>query len=161
MCLSLKIVNQDNLFIYNNLIQMYEAEFSKITNKKPNKNGLFELDTDLGNNIFAYLFYVDDLPAGFVVVKSIEIFKFEICEYFILPIYRNKNYGKRFAFKIWNLHPGKWIIKQIAGAEYATSFWRRVIGEFTNNDYQEELFHDDYWGKVTMQTFKNIKLTES
>ena len=51
------------------------------------------------------------------------------------------------------MHQGRWEIKQISGAECATEFWRKVVGEFTGNNFQEDLYQDDYWGPVVRQQF--------
>jgi len=40
-------VTEVNKSVYLNLAQSYEGEFSAITGKKPDENGLFELDTEI------------------------------------------------------------------------------------------------------------------
>lgn len=42
----IEIANK-NQHILNNLLQFYEAEFSAITKKLPDENGIFQLDTSL------------------------------------------------------------------------------------------------------------------
>lgn len=57
-------VDESNKHIYMNLAQAYEAEFSKIMQKKPDENGLFPLDTYIGGDVSGYLLYIDGVPAG-------------------------------------------------------------------------------------------------
>jgi hypothetical protein len=59
----------------------------------------------------------------------------------------------RFAHLIWTTYPGEWEIKQIAGAEYASHFWRKSITAFGQTVYEEDCFQDPYWGIVTRQCF--------
>ncbi|WP_211363154.1 hypothetical protein [Thermochromatium tepidum] len=51
------------------------------------------------------------------------------------------------------MHQGCWEIKQISGAKYATEFWRKAVGEFVGNNFQEDVYQDEYWGRVVRQQF--------
>lgn len=146
-------VNDENLNVYLNLVQSYEGEFSSITKKKPNENGLFALDVEIGENVKGFLVYVDLLPAGFAAVAVKPENYYEICEFYIAPYYRRNSLGTKFAHALWRSYPGNWEVKQISGAEYATKFWRKTISSFTQNVFSESQFDDPYWGKVTRQTF--------
>ncbi|MDD3598259.1 hypothetical protein [Sulfuricurvum sp.] len=146
-------VTDANSHIYHNLVQYYEAEFSPITGKKPNASGLFELDTRLGNDTLGFLLIIDDLPAGIAAICSKEARAYEVCEFYILPYFRKNTVGMRFAHTIWKNYPGKWEIKQIRGAEYATVFWRKTIEHFDETVYTEASYDDPYWGVVTRQQF--------
>ena len=139
--------------IFMNLALAYEAEFSKITNKKPNTDGTFELDIELGENVKGFLLFIQELPAGFVVISQNASNDFEVCEFYILPFFRRKHLGKQFICKIFDMYKGQWQVKQIENADYAVSFWRQVISEYTNNSYTETQCLDSYWGKVTKQVF--------
>jgi len=150
-------VGNDNLSVYLNLCQSYEGEFSAITDKKPDGNGLFELDTQIGQNVLGYLLYDEKSPIGFAAVKiKSGGEQFEVCEFYIVPSVRKQALGKRFATQIFKMHQGRWEIKQISGAEYATQFWRRVVGEFTGSDFQEDVYQDEYWGQVVRQRFLSM-----
>jgi predicted acetyltransferase len=147
-------VNSGNLHIYLNLCQSYEGEFSSITEKKPDENGLFELDTQIGENVLGYLLYEMKSPIGFAAVKvKSDGEKFEMCEFYIVPSCRRKTLGKRFGIEIFKMHKGRWEIKQISGAEYASEFWRKTVGTFTGNKFQEDVYQDEYWGRVVRQQF--------
>lgn len=145
-------VTPANLQIYLNLIQGYEGEFAVITGKKPNCHGLFELDTVLDTDVVGYLLYIDGLPAGLAALKTTREDCHEICEFYISPGYRKKSYGRRFAHALWELHRGRWEVKQIEGAEYATLFWRKVIAMYCES-FTQDIYDDPYWGKVTRQCF--------
>ena len=147
-------VDSCNLSVYLNLCQSYEGEFSAITDKKPNENGLFELDTQIGGNVLGYLLYEEKSPIGLAAVKTKSGGEqFEVCEFYVVPSFRKQALGKQFAIEIFKMHQGCWEIKQISGAEYATAFWRKTVGEFTGNNFQEDVYQDEYWEQVVRQQF--------
>ena len=146
-------VQTDIEHIYLNLMQVYEAEFSSITKKKPDANGLFPLDTELGENTSAFLAFEDDIPIGFITIFEDIGQSYEVCEFYIVPSYRKRQFGERLTAAIWRMYPGTWVVKQIEGADYATVFWRKAIGNFAGNKFEEDKYIDPYWGLVTRQTF--------
>lgn len=148
--LKLIALDANNKHILENLAQGYEAEFSILTNKLPDLSGKFSLDVPLDFPYKAYIFYKDKIPIGFCVY-NLEETPFDIAEFYVIPSMRGRKYGEYFAHKIFLTHKGRWQVKQISGAEYATKFWQKVIGRLT--EYQEEILHDDYWGRVTKQIF--------
>lgn len=154
----LKIVTVDQALtpVYMNLMLAYEAEFSAITRKKPLADGSFALDTELGADVTGYLLYVDAVPAGFAAIAAqVESSpcQYEVCEFYIVPCFRRQDWGKHFAFHIWNELAGNWEVKQINGADKARIFWQSIIHEFTQGEYQEDIYQDPYWGEVIRQTF--------
>lgn len=146
-------VGEANLVVYLNLAQSYEGEFSGITKKRPNARGLFELDTQLKEDTKGYLLYVDGIPAGLAAVAMRSPKKYEVCEFYVVPFFRNQYFGMRFAHGLWQMLPGSWEVKQISGAEYAIVFWRKAISKFAHRDFSEDRYEDPYWGWVTRQRF--------
>lgn len=146
-------ITEANLPVYLNLVQCYEAEFSPLTGKKPDPSGKFELDTQLGNGIIGFLLLIDDIPAGIAAIGCKAGSSYEVCEFYVLPCFRRNAIGIKFAHTLWETHPGEWEIKQIEGAESATSFWRKTIKRFEHTAYIEDIYHDSYWGRVTRQRF--------
>ncbi len=147
-------VDSGNLHVYLNLCQSYEGEFSAITQKRPDENGLFELDTHIGGDVLGYLLYAEDSPVGFAAVRIKPGGEsFEVCEFYIAPCCRKNGLGKGFATEIFKMHRGNWEIKQLYAAGYATEFWRKTIRGFTKGQFQEDLYQDGYWGRVVRQQF--------
>jgi predicted acetyltransferase len=151
--LKIAAFNEANMHVYLNLAQCYEAEFSAITLKKPDADGLFELDTQLGENVTALLLMADGRPAAIAAIAVKGNGRYEICEFYVVPSFRKSSTGMLFAHLIWTMYPGTWEIKQIAGAEYASRFWRKSITAFEQTAYEEERYIDPYWGIVTRQLF--------
>lgn len=145
-------IDHTNLPIFLNLAQAYEAEFSKLTGKKPNEEGKFILDTSPLEPYKGYLLYYEGIPGGFCVVNLKSVPQ-DVAEFYIVPVFRHKKFGTHLAVTVFANHPGLWQVRQIKGAEYATSFWRGVIKACTGNDYKEEVVADPDWGVVTQQIF--------
>ena len=154
-------VNQANESIYLQLIQDYEAEFSKITKKTPDQQGLFKLDTILGDTVTGLLVFIKPAPAGLAAISEATPGNFEMREFYVLPCFRNQGVGTRFAHSIWSMFPGRWQIKQIEGADYASEFWRKAIARFQHGSFAEDRVHDPYWGFVTRQSFTIESTPES
>jgi len=142
-----------NLAVYLNLAQGCEAEFSAITGKKPGAQGVFELDTKIGDDVRGFVLSVAGVPAGLIAVRRKDDGSYEVAEFYVVPSFRKQAWGRKFAHAVWRALPGKWEIKQIAGAEYAAEFWRKTIGAFPQTEFQEDRYNDPYWGMVTRQRF--------
>lgn len=143
----------DEFKIYLNLAQAYEAEFSSITKKQPDQNGLFALDTPIDEEHIAFIPYLNDNPVGLANIRKHPPSNYEVCEFYIVPVYRKMGLGTKVVHTIWRQYPGKWTIKQMQGAEYATQFWRHTIVNYKETQYTEDHYQDPYWGMVTRQLF--------
>ena len=88
-------VNTSNQYIYMNLAQAYEAEFSKIMAKQPGADDLFSLDTALGGDVQGYLLYCDDVPAGLTAIACTDGNNYEVCDFYVVPYFRQNQLGKR------------------------------------------------------------------
>jgi hypothetical protein len=65
----MKIVSKNNINVYYNLAQAYEAEFSILTNKLPKADGLYSLDTQINyEDIIGYIYYHDNVPIGVTAI---------------------------------------------------------------------------------------------
>lgn len=146
-------VDSSNQHVYMNLAQAYEAEFSKIMQKKPDGNGLFPLDTQIEGNVSGYLLYMDGVPAGHTAIANETPTSYEVCDFYVVPYFRKNKIGKRFMTNIFKSLEGSWEIKQVAGAEHAVKFWRDVLHDYTSGNYVEDSYEDEKWGVVTRQRF--------
>jgi predicted acetyltransferase len=149
----LQKISDVNVHVFKNLAQAYEAEFSSITAKIPDKNGVFALDTILSDSIIGYIWLHEKSPVGFALVDLAEE-PFNVCEFYIIPSLRKNKLGKILFLEVLNRHPGQWQVKQLPSAIHATSFWRAIIKEYTSDNFREELYVDKYWGEVLRQLFK-------
>lgn len=95
-------------------------------------------------------------PTGFVL-KGMVNGRSDIAEFYILPCYRKRGFGKLLAFAVFDRFPGPWQVRQILGAENALAFWRRTIHEYTHGNYTEDQINDPHWGLITRQLFESRK----
>lgn len=152
MISNMKIVSKNNINVYYNLAQAYEAEFSILTNKLPKADGLYSLDTQINyEDIIGYIYYHNNVPIGVTAIR-IGQDENEVMEYYIIPNMRRRGHGLEFLHKIFVKHKGKWIVKQINGATSARGFWISTL-EKLKIKYMEDVYEDKYWGVVNRQIF--------
>lgn len=151
--MNFETVNPANFQTYFDLAQDYEREFSSITQKQPDAQGIYPLDTQLGGNVTGLIYLINDAPAGIAAIKETDHHSYEMCEFYVVPRFRHQRNGCHFAHAIWQHFPGSWEIKQIAGADAAIHFWRRTLSDFEITQFVEDIYDDPYWGKVTRQRF--------
>ncbi|WP_348637741.1 hypothetical protein [Photobacterium sp. DA100] len=149
-------VDQGNMQVYLNLSQPYEAEFSVYTKKVPDENGLFFRDTLIGGNVRGFLLYIDNAPAGLAAIAETSQGHYEVCDFYVVPVFRQNKMGQQFAHQLFTMMPGDWESKQIEGAVHAIAFWRRAISAFTGDQFVEDIYQDSYWGAVTRQRFSTL-----
>lgn len=145
-------ITDKNMEVYVNLARAYEAEFSNLTNKIPNELGIFELDTMPIEPYIGYLLYKGASPVGFCVMEMKKNLN-DIAEFYIIPSMRKNKLGLNLAITIFDMHPGNWQVRQIQGAEHSKAFWRKVIDQYTQNHFTEEVVDDPDWGPLTRQQF--------
>jgi predicted acetyltransferase len=150
----LELINESNSYIFDELIQDYEDEFSSISGKKKNQNGKYPVDVDWHMPNIGYFWKEDSAIVGFPLIETIDGY-FEIVDFYVIAAYRRKMIGKNMAFAVFDKHPGPWRIRQILGSELATKFWRRVIGDYTNGNYTESQIDNPPWGMSVCQIFNN------
>lgn len=148
-----KADSQDDFEKLYEMLQIYEAEFSLITKKQPDETGIYKLDVNL-NETDNFLLFKNHTVVGFCV-KGVTSNRHDIYEFYIEPEYRGNKLGREFAKEIFKKYNGEWQVRQIEGANKAISFWRKAIGEFTRDNFEESVVEDKYWGKVTRQLFKS------
>ena len=116
----------------------------------------YNLDKYFEDN-YAYFIKSNDNILGFILVDDNKNGNYEISEIFVLNNYKHKKVGEQAVIKIFNKHKGNWIIKAFPSSIVAESFWKKVIGKYTNNDYELK-----YTGKYNRPEFSfcNYKVVE-
>lgn len=150
----LELINESNSYIFDELAQNYEDEFSPTSGKKKNQDGKYSIDVDWRTPNVGYYWKEASQIVGFSIIEPIDGYS-EIVDFYVVPAYRKKMVGKNMAFAVFNKHPGPWRVRQIAGSEAATKFWRRIIGEYTNGNYTESQIENPPWGLSICQIFNN------
>ena len=144
-------VEEHNEFIYSRLSQNYEAEFSRLTGKEPNSEGLYEY-TICDSTHEGFLLWNEGKPIGFIIV-NIGLSRFDVAEFYIIPSKRRGGHGRALAHWAFTRYPGDWQVRQIAGAKWAHAFWVDVIADFTKGYFTDQQESDAEWGVVDIQRF--------
>jgi putative acetyltransferase len=150
----LELINESNSHIFDELAQDYEDEFSSTSGKKKNQDGKYSIDVDWRTPNVGYYWKEGSKIVGFSIVESMDGYS-EIVDFYVVPACRKKMVGKNMAFAVFNKHPGLWRVRQIPGSEETTKFWRRAIGEYTNENYSESQIENPPWGLSVCQVFNN------
>jgi predicted acetyltransferase len=148
--------------VLDNLWQLYVYDFSEMMDLALRDDGRFE-----GRAFDAYwvdpwrhpfLLRVDGALAGFALVHAgsrltgdVEVF--DMVEFFVARRYRRCGVGRRAACAVFDRFPGRWEVRQHPSNAGATAFWRRVIGGYTEGDYEELAWSDPSW-TGTVQRFR-------
>jgi predicted acetyltransferase len=145
-----------DLRLLETLGQFYKYDFSELGG--PNvlsQDGRFE---DVGfEHIFdkpahhVFFIRVNGELAGFAAMSHGSSYRDDkevvwyMDEFFVMRRYRSRGVGERAARTLFERFPGGWEVAQIRSNGAAQSFWRKVIGRFTGDDYEEVDIHDDQW----------------
>ena len=100
-----------------------------------------------------------DRIVGFVLVNPhtvIETDAKSIAEFYIKKEHRRTGIGKNAAFKIFDMFPGKWEIRELKENKLAHSFWKDIICEYTKGEYIDKMIDDDRWSGP-VQIFCNLR----
>lgn len=165
--LKIEKVKDINDRTFKNLQQLYEFEFSIITKTETNEYAEYDqqmLKSAWSKNGFdIYILKLKNNPIGFAVINinsmiDGNINTRDIAEFFVLPLHRNKNYGKYLAHKIFDIYEGRWEVRQLSTAQKAHQFWLKTIREYTNNNFIEEKTHNSHHGdELFVQKFETKK----
>jgi predicted acetyltransferase len=164
-CVNIEIqpASLEDKTILRNLMELYAYDFSDFDQCDVDADGLFgynRLDhywTEPGR--YPFLVRVEGKLAGLVLVRTLDESKTDpvrsIAEFFILRKYRHHGIGKEVAHRIFDMFPGQWSVAQVENNQPAQAFWRKVISEYTQGNFQETWFNNEEW-KGPIQTFRTV-----
>ncbi|KZE64335.1 acetyltransferase [Fictibacillus phosphorivorans] len=132
--------------IISNLMQFYFYDFSEFIDMNVGNAGLYSGYPYLDqyweeDGRYPYLIESEGKYAGFVLVREVveEGQKYwSIAEFFIMKKFRRTGLGQRVAHQVFDSHKGNWEVGQIEKNKPAQIFWRKVIGNYTNGQFEEK-----------------------
>lgn len=119
------------------------AEFDNTISFDENKKPIYKyfecyfVDKDR----FPFFFFVNNKIAGFCLVREIKNLHYEIAEFYIIPEFRNKEYGKDFAKQIADTFMGEIEFSTRKTNERAVRFWNGFSSMFEDFERQENSTH--------------------
>jgi len=94
---------------------------------------------------FAFVIRYGGRPAGFALATigspaSTDPDVLDVAEFFVIRQHRRFGVGRAAAFLLWNLLPGKWIVRVAEKNAGAIAFWRDVITDYSRGTATESDF---------------------
>ncbi|MCD4687313.1 MAG: GNAT family N-acetyltransferase [Anaerolineae bacterium] len=132
--------------ILRHLFQLYLHDFSVYDDADVDEHGLYDYPRIdhywTENTRYPFLVWIDNHIAGFALVRELEeteadTLAYSIAEYFILRKYRRQGAGKEVAFRLFDRFRGRWHVGQYVKNEPSHIFWRKVINEYTNGQFEQ------------------------
>lgn len=140
--LKLTVPTAKDRALFSRMVQLYVYDFTELNQGEIGSDGLFsyikcfdEMWTD--SNRYPRIFMVEAEPAGFGLVRQVSPGHFDMEQFFVLRKFRRSGIGKSAAHVLFRAFSGKWTVRQISTNYAAQAFWRAVIAEYTNGDFQE------------------------
>ena len=87
----------------------------------------------------AYLFYRDEHPVGFGLVRGLTGQANLMAEFFVVRGLRGRGVAHQAVGELFSRHPGRWDIPFQEANVAAARFWRRVAAGVAGDDAREEL----------------------
>jgi predicted acetyltransferase len=165
MNIRLEEVSLDQKPVLERLMELYLHDFSEFDQGDIGPDGLYGYDyldsywTESDRH--AFIVYVNDQIAGFLLVNKIVILDknigaFSIAEFFIMRKHRRKGIGRQTAILIFNRFPGRCEISQEAANKPSQILWKNVINEYTGGKFSEEDYEHEN-SKCRILSFCNDK----
>ena len=145
MKIELATASQADIPVLDRLLQLYEYDASENGGNEIDANGVFPtVDTGAlwGPNDHVFLIQVDGRLAGFALVTRHQSYfgqdyTYLLSEFFVLRQYRRRGIGEHAAHTLFDRFPGRWELGTMHANTAGQAFWRRVLGHYTRDAYQE------------------------
>lgn len=144
-----------------NLMQLYLYDWSALADLEVDVRGRFApypLEPywrDASRH--AFLIRDGGAIAGFALICSTSrlsgrVGVYDVAEFFVLRRHRRRRVGHAAARQLFELFRAPWEVRQRAGNDEATAFWRRVIHDHTGGAFEEAAWSDER-GPGVLQRF--------
>lgn len=154
MKISIEEVPFAQKFILRHLMELYQYDFSEISEDDISEQGLFGykyLDhywTEERRT--PYLIRINSKIAGFAFVNGHLVHLREknarsLAEFFVLRKYRRQGIGTEVAQRVFSTHAGPWEVTVNDFNKAALAFWRSAISNYTGGQYQEKFLDNSNW----------------
>jgi len=161
----------EDFAVVSNLFQLYAYDMSEFMGFDVGPAGCFGLPQSLRNywggaagtgehrwpaqwRGYPFLVRADDNLAGFALVRQLSHAAFDMGEFFVLRKYRRTGLGARVAHEMFDRFPGTWEVRELPPNLAAQAFWRKIISDYTNGQFEEgRKYFDAYRDEFVFQRF--------
>jgi len=175
MKIEIILSNNKNSNIIKNLYPLYLYDLSEIYGNVPNEYGIYEdkpiktLEEQCDvqdvwfqkpDQLFPFIFFVDEKPAGFALVATGEHAPrgadYYVYEFFLLRQYRGKDIAEISAKQVFDKFQGKWELytNPSSSNKKGQSFWNKTINNYTLGNF-EKVFGTTFDGEKLIFRFNN------
>ncbi|MCB1646020.1 MAG: GNAT family N-acetyltransferase [Pseudomonadales bacterium] len=128
------------------LLQLYLYDFTEFENLPINDRGRFDYPylphywEDPSR--YPFLFRHDGKLSGFALLRYDTDpvngqQTMEMAEFFVLKNQRRQGIGEAAARRLFDLFPGKWVVRVLKSNRAAYSFWKQLISAYTKDQFME------------------------
>jgi predicted acetyltransferase len=144
----------NDLLLFQRLMQLYLYDFSEFIPLYLDEQGLFEqtiLDDYFRNPTKTpFLIKANAQIGGFVLVNSEPLLAINsggmrLKEFFVLRGFRKQGIGRRAAQAVFDVFPGRWELGVVALNIAAQAFWQSTIESYTAGNYHKVVRADNQW----------------
>ncbi|MFU1792973.1 GNAT family N-acetyltransferase [Paenibacillus azoreducens] len=134
--------------VISGLMQLYLYDFTLYQNLDVNQDGVFPEYPGLddywkrGMGKYPFLMTSGGKPAGFALVERLidpQEGDYYMTEFFVMQKYRRFGLGSWAAGELFDRFQGRWKVTQIKNNTPAQAFWRKIIGNYTNQQFEEKI----------------------
>ncbi|UNK20900.1 GNAT family N-acetyltransferase [Paenibacillus sp. N3/727] len=134
--------------VIEHLMQFYLYDFTQFLDIDVNDEGRFAPYPGLDDywikreTCYPYMITYHNKPVGFALVDRMDDpaeADFYLCEFFVMKKYRRSGLGTWAAHQLFDRLRGRWKVTQISTNTPAQAFWRKTIGAYTGNRYEERV----------------------
>lgn len=149
--------------IVRNLFTLYIHDMSGFANLDVGEDGAFALPPSFphwwrARGRHPFLVRADGNLAGFALIREFDAGgpACDMGEFFILRKFRRAGVGRIAAHALFDRFPGRWEVRELPANRPAQAFWRRIIGEYTQGDFEDaEEFFEAYGHSYIVQRFQS------
>ena len=153
--------SSDEKVLLQRMMELYLYDFTEFDNADLDDLGLYGYEYLerywVEPQRVPFIIRVDGKLAGFVLVAEHSLLGQTgkmIAEFFVMRKFRKYGVGRAAAWAVFDRFPGRWEISQIAQNVPAQQFWRRIIAQYTNGNFQEVILDNENW-QGPVQVFDN------
>ncbi|WP_165279903.1 GNAT family N-acetyltransferase [Paenibacillus protaetiae] len=141
MNVQLEKITEDKISTLKRLVELAAYDLSELSGSKIDEKGSYITNLNLSAwvddpNYEPYFIRADMELAGFVIIKHLtEEDVYYLNHFFILRKFRRNNIGTTAAIRTFDLYAGNWRVSEFDWNKPAQLFWRKVIKDYTQNNY--------------------------